>query len=132
MFFSQLLTSFVFGAACATGELAFHHLLKHRARSSYCPAFRNKAHIKFRYTEDDSAPKPTAPTEVQPEPAPTTQAKTEEVEQNGNADEQMYGGEQDDDDEIDFNLGNGGGAEQSYAAPPSHHEAHGPGIKEDG
>ena len=53
------------------------------------------------------------------------------VEQNGDGDEQMYGGEQDDDDEIDFNLGNGGGAEQTYDAP-SHQEAHGPGIKEDG
>jgi len=40
----------------------------------------------------------------------------------------MYGGEQDMDDEIDFNLGNG----NSYDAPAGHHEAHGPGIKEDG
>jgi len=84
------------------------------------------------YTEDDSGPKPTAPAEVKSEPA-AAEVKVEEAEQNGNGDEQMYGGEQDDDDEIDFNLGNGGGAEHSYDAPPSHHhEAHGPGIKEDG
>jgi hypothetical protein len=31
------------------------------------------------------------------------------------------------DDEIDFNLGNGNGYDV-----PIHHEAHGPGIKEDG
>jgi len=39
----------------------------------------------------------------------------------------MYNGEQEDDDDIDFNLGNG----DSYDAPASH-EQHGPGIKEDG
>ena len=60
--------------------------------------------------------------------------KSEKVEQNGNGDEQMYGGEQNDEDDIDFNLDNGGGAgvgaDHSYEAPPQ--EAHGPGIKEDG
>jgi hypothetical protein len=50
------------------------------------------------------------------------------VEQNGDGDEQMYNGEQDMDDEIDFNLG---GNDNSYDAPATH-EAHGPGIKEDG
>lgn len=83
------------------------------------------------YTEDDSAPKPTAAAEVKSEPAAATEVKAEEADQNGDGDEQMYGGEQEDDDEIDFNLGNGGGAEHSYDAPPSE-EAHGPGIKEDG
>ncbi len=43
----------------------------------------------------------------------------------------MYSGEQDEDDEIDFNLGNDSVAEHSYDAPPPQ-EAHGPGIKEDG
>lgn len=47
--------------------------------------------------------------------------------ENGEGDEQMYTGEQDMEDEIDFNLGNG----NSYDTPTSH-EAHGPGIKEDG
>lgn len=60
-----------------------------------------------------------------------TVVKSEEVEQNGDGDNQMYGGEQDDADDIDFNLGNGGGAEHSYDAPLSQ-EAQGPGIKEDG
>lgn len=40
----------------------------------------------------------------------------------------MYGGEQDLDDEVDFNLGNG----TSYDASAGPNEAHGPGIKEDG
>lgn len=94
--------------------------------------FRHIAHFNFRYTEDDSAPKPTAAATVKPELAAASEDKVEDsVEQNGDGDEQMYGGEQDDDDEIDFNLGNGGGNEHSYEAP-SHQEAHGPGIKEDG
>jgi hypothetical protein len=95
--------------------------------------FRPNANFDFRYTEDDSAPKPTAAAnQAKSEPAATSEVKVEDSgEQNGDGDEQMYGGEQDDDDEIDFNLGNGGGAEQSYDGP-SHQEAHGPGIKEDG
>jgi hypothetical protein len=94
---------------------------------------KHEANTGFRYTEDDSAPKPTEVTHaVKPEPAAASEVKVEDTaEQNGDGDEQMYGGEQDDDDEIDFNLGNGGGAEQTYDAP-SHQEAHGPGIKEDG
>jgi len=40
----------------------------------------------------------------------------------------MYGGGEDVDDEIDFNLGGNGATYDS----PAHHEAHGPGIKEDG
>jgi RNA-binding protein Musashi len=104
------------------------------ARSlSVFSSFKHNANVDFRYTEDDSAPKPTAATAVKSEPAAASEVKVEDsAEQNGDGDEQMYGGEQDDDDEIDFNLGNnGGGAEQSYDAP-SHQEAHGPGIKEDG
>lgn len=54
--------------------------------------------------------------------------KQEEAEDNG-ADLQTYDGDQDLDDDIDFNLGGNG---NSYEAPPSHHESHGPGIKEDG
>lgn len=101
------------------------------ARSaSFISASRHRANYNFRYTEDD-APKPTAVAEIKPEPTVATEVKTDEVEQNGDADEQMYGGEQDDDDEIDFNLGNGGGGEHNYEAPPAQ-EAHGPGIKEDG
>lgn len=58
-----------------------------------------------------------------------SEAKEELEEHNGDGDQQMYGGEPDIDDEIDFNLGGNG---NSYDAPVSHHEAHGPGIKEDG
>jgi hypothetical protein len=105
---------------------------------SIISAFENNANVDSRYTEDDSASKPTVASAVKSEPAAAPVVKTEEAERNGNGDgngdEQMYGGDQDDDDdeEIDFNLGKGVGAEQGYDAPPSHHEAHGPGIKEDG
>lgn len=51
----------------------------------------------------------------------------EHAEQHGDGGEQTYNGDQDMDDEIDFNLGNG----NNYDAP-ANHEAHGPGIKEDG
>ena len=91
-----------------------------------------RANVHFRYNEDDSAPKPSAVPEVKSQPAVAAEVQVEEAVQNENGDKQTYGGEQDDDDEIDFNLGNGGGAENIYDAPPSNHEAHGPGIKEDG
>ena len=65
-----------------------------------------------------------APAEVKSE------TKEEEIDQNGARDQQIYGGEQDMDDEIDFNLGGGNG--NGYDASSNHHEAHGPGIKEDG
>ena len=86
----------------------------------------------LRYTEDDGAEKPT---NVVPEvksvaPAPIdlkVDEPTEQDEQNGDGGHQMYSGEQDMDDDIDFNLGN----DNSYDAP-TNHEAHGPGIKEDG
>ena len=85
-----------------------------------------------RYTEDDGPPKQESASETKIEPAAPAEVKSEvqeeHEEQNGDRDQQMYGGEQDMDDEIDFNLGNG----NSYDAPVGHHEAHGPGIKEDG
>ena len=50
--------------------------------------------------------------------------------ENGEANEQTFNGDQDmDDDEIDFNLG--GDNSNNYDNAQSH-EAHGPGIKEDG
>ena len=96
-------------------------------------ALKHISNAYSRYTEEDSAPKPSAAPEVKSQPAAAAEVvKVEETEQNGNGDDQTYGGEQDDDDDIDFNLGNGGGAEDTYDAPPPHREAHGPGIKEDG
>lgn len=86
----------------------------------------------FRYTEDDSAEKPTSVVpEVKSEATAPIDVKadepTEQGEQNGDAAQQIYSGEQDMDDDIDFNLGNDNGYET-----PATHEAHGPGIKEDG
>lgn len=59
--------------------------------------------------------------------------------QNGGGDQNMYGGEQaeeEDDDEIDFNLGgntNGGDYNTNYEDNSSNTRGHGgPGIKEDG
>jgi RNA-binding protein Musashi len=50
-------------------------------------------------------------------------------------DEEVYNDEQDIDDDIEFNLGNGNGGGSGngngYDVSASH-EAHGPGIKEDG
>ena len=72
---------------------------------------------------------------MRPEPAVTngsSEAKLEDAsgdtEQHGEGDQQMYNNEQDGDDEIDFNLGNG----NDYREQPTHHGGHGPGIKEDG
>lgn len=133
--FSQLQTSFppsAFPQLVRREKCHFIVRLSTALFSSIISTFRHRANVQFRYTEDDSAPKPAAASAVKSEPAAAPEMKTEEAEQNGNGDEQMYGGEQDDDDEIDFNLGNGAGGEQTYEAPPSHHEAHGPGIKEDG
>lgn len=84
------------------------------------------------YTEDDNTANPEIlATKVEAEHATFAEPKVEESveqdKQNGGGDEQMFGGEQDMDDDIDFNLGNGNG----YDAPV-HHEVHGPGIKEDG
>jgi hypothetical protein len=95
------------------------------------PHFEHTLTIFYRYTEDDSASKPAAAAEVKSEPAVQAELKTEEPafegEQNGDGDQQMYRDDPDD-DEIDFNLGGNG---NSYDAPATH-EAHGPGIKEDG
>jgi len=88
------------------------------------------------YTEDDEASKP-APiaTEVKTEPDSTVETIAEQpakqAVESGDGDQQMFGGDQDVDDEIDFNLGNGNGNGNGYDAPVIH-EAHGPGIKEDG
>ncbi|KAJ5041137.1 uncharacterized protein L3040_005690 [Drepanopeziza brunnea f. sp. 'multigermtubi'] len=84
------------------------------------------------YTEEETVPKPVVPeVELKSEPAKEV-AKIDEApentEPNGAGGEEKYNGDQDMDDEIDFNLGGNG---NSYDAPVSH-EAHGPGIKEDG
>lgn len=81
---------------------------------------------------DDAPPKEEPTPEVKEDVAAPVVVKVDakdEAEQSGEIDQQMYGGEQDEDDEIDFNLGGNG---NSYDAPASHHDAHGPGIKEDG
>lgn len=84
----------------------------------------------FRYTEDDGPPKQDSHPEVKTEIVTSAEVKedvkVEEDGQNDAGEQQMYGNEQDGDEEIDFNLGNG------YDAPTNHHEGHGPGIKEDG
>ena len=41
----------------------------------------------------------------------------------------MYNGEQEEDDDVDFNLGGEDNNGNNYDAPAGHH---GPGIKEDG
>lgn len=64
-------------------------------------------------------------------PAIEDPAEEEDV-QAGNGDEQMYGNNQDDNDEIDFNLGNGGGHSHEYDDAPQQQRGNGPGIKEDG
>ncbi|TVY80907.1 hypothetical protein LSUE1_G003045 [Lachnellula suecica] len=86
------------------------------------------------YTEDDVAPK-AEPAEIKTEyvePAAPVAVKEEAVEvqegQNGNGDEQMYTG---DDYEDDIDITTTGGNGNTYDSP-SIHEAHGPGIKEDG
>jgi hypothetical protein len=73
--------------------------------------------------------------EIRAEPAVvngSSEAKVEDhagdVEKNGEGDQQMYSHDQDGDDDIDFNLGNG----NDYREPTTHHGGHGPGIKEDG
>lgn len=96
-----------------------------------------------RYTEDDNAAKPAEATTESNVQLPVVESKVEqpveETEHNGDGDgdQQMYNGEQDMDDEVDFNLGNGNGGgdgnnDNGYDAPSNNHEAHGPGIKEDG
>ncbi|KAH8685863.1 hypothetical protein BGZ60DRAFT_364780 [Tricladium varicosporioides] len=82
------------------------------------------------YTEDDAIPKTEVvetKAEIQPVVGMKMEDPVEHNEQNGNGDTQAYKDEQDMEDEIDFNLGNG----TSYDSP-ANHEAHGPGIKEDG
>jgi hypothetical protein len=89
------------------------------------------ANVSLRYTEEDAPAKQELPPVVKVESAAPPAVKAEESAErveNSHADDQAYGGEQDVDDEIDFNLGNGNG----YDAPASQQDAHGPGIKEDG
>ncbi|KAG9234797.1 hypothetical protein BJ875DRAFT_460650 [Amylocarpus encephaloides] len=83
------------------------------------------------YTEDDNAPKGES-TAIITEVSAPVEPKAEEPVGNHEANSmvvQTYEAEQEmeDDDEIDFNLGNGA----SYD-PSSNHESNGPGIKEDG
>lgn len=82
---------------------------------------------------DEEPSKPAAPeAEAKTEPAAVAETNGEESndhpEQNGGGDEQMYNGEEDMDDDIDFNLGGNG---NNYDASATN-ESHGPGIKEDG
>ena len=89
--------------------------------------------IRYRYADDDAARK-AEPADVKTDDVETTapvemeEASLEHEDQNGDGDQQIYGGGEDVDDEIDFNLGGNGAAYDS----PANHEAHGPGIKEDG
>lgn len=91
------------------------------------------------YTEDDPPAKQEPAPEVKPEVLPPVQPNTEmkEAQESGTGEQQQaYGGDEED-DEIDFNLGgntneNGNGG-SGYGAPvSSYHESQGPGIKEDG
>ena len=89
------------------------------------------ANTPTRYTEDDAPANQEPAPEVKIETAPAVEVKAEEPTappENSNADGQTHGDEQDADDDIDFNLGNGNG----YSAPANQQDAHGPGIKEDG
>ncbi len=90
------------------------------------------ANWDHRYTEDENVAKSTTQhSKAEAEPVAQAEVHTEEsyenAEQNGEGDDHLYNGEQDMDDEIDFNLGNGNGHDTS-----SSQEVHGPGIKEDG
>ncbi|RDW91149.1 hypothetical protein BP5796_02314 [Coleophoma crateriformis] len=83
------------------------------------------------YTDEDNAAKPSASAapEVKLEPAaPVTKNEepTEQAAHNGDGDQQMYGGEQDVDDEVDFTLGNANG----YDGPKDEYksEEHGPDV----
>jgi RNA-binding protein Musashi len=94
----------------------------------------------IRYEDDQEPTKPTQPAPVAlPEP-PVANGSAEvtvhddggEAEQHGNEDQDGYRNEhdQDGDDEVDFNLGNGNGG--GYRNPPSPQRSHGPGRNEDG
>ena len=103
--------------------------------SAYTVTLMRLADQTNSYTEDDNINKTAAvaTSETKAEPGPTIEPKvevtTDHDDQNGNGDvdEQMYTGDQDEDDEIDFNTGNG----DHHNSPPTL-DAHGPGIKEDG
>ncbi|XMA13430.1 hypothetical protein WAI453_006221 [Rhynchosporium graminicola] len=88
------------------------------------------------YADEVTAPAAVAP-EVERKAEPAHEdVKVEEshvnVEQiDEGAEEHYNGGDQEMDDEIDFNLGQSNGHGNNYDGPATH-EAHGPGIKEDG
>jgi hypothetical protein len=87
------------------------------------------------YNDDDNTAKPSAPAppaKSEPIVAPQAPEQAPAEEQNGQQDQQYY---EDGDDDIDINLGNGNGNDgnNGYGTPAAQdHEAHGPGIKEDG
>jgi RNA-binding protein Musashi len=86
--------------------------------------------MSLRYADDVPAKQEPVP-EVKIEAAAPAEVKAEEQAEHvvdSNADVPAYSGEQDMGDQIDFNIGNGGG----YGAPAGQQDAHGPGIKEDG
>lgn len=88
-----------------------------------------------RYEDDTTKPAPAAP-EVRPAPAVvngSSVVKTEEPvavpEPDATEGQEFSEQPEQDDDEIDFNLGGG----NDYSAPAQQErDAHGPGIKEDG
>jgi len=84
------------------------------------------------YAEDGAAPNPTTTVnEVKLAKAVSSEMKEdgpiEQPDEKVDADQVIFKDDDDIDDDIDFNLGNG----TSYEAPAPH-DAHGPGIKEDG
>lgn len=87
------------------------------------------------YTEDDNAVKTGTETAVEAkvdpvQPISKFEETPKEEQRGGDGEQQMYGGEQDADDDIDFNLGNSNGYD--HAKTDFKNEDHGPGIKEDG
>lgn len=86
--------------------------------------------MSLRYADDVPAKQEPVP-EVKVEAAVPAEVKADEHAEDvadSSADVPAYGDEQDMGDQIDFNVGNGGG----YGAPGGQQDAHGPGIKEDG
>jgi hypothetical protein len=89
--------------------------------------------MAIRYEDDTTKPAPAAP-EIRSPPAVVngssavkSEEPTTEPEPSAKEEQEISGETEQDDDEIDFNLGN------EYSAPaPQERDAHGPGIKEDG
>ena len=88
-----------------------------------------------RYEDDTTKAAPNAP-EIRSPPAVVNGSSTVKAEEpttgpelNATEGQEFSGEPEQDDDEIDFNLGNG----NEYSAPAlQERDAHGPGIKEDG